>query len=93
MRFIVFVPAFRAHRECLHRGVRAVVGQGLDDAEARAAVGAVGERITVAAIFGIEDFAQAIRAGGDVRQNERGFAAADFAGANFKCRVAGGIEP
>ena len=83
-RVVVFGLALRAHRERLHRGVRAVVGQGLDDAEARAAVGAVGERIAVAAVFGIEDFAQAIRARGDVRQNERGFVAAGFAGADFK---------
>ena len=47
----------------------------------------------MAAIFGIEDFAQAIRARGDVRQHQRGFVAADFAGADFKCRVADGIEP
>src|ERR1017187_2523799 len=92
-RVVVFGPALQAHRERLHRSVRAVIGQGFDDAEARATVGAVGERITVASVFGIEDFAQAIRAGGDVRQHQRGFIAAGFAGADFKCRVAGGVEP
>jgi len=47
----------------------------------------------VAAVFGIEDFAQAIRAGGDVRQHQRGFGAAGFAGANFKLLEASSIEP
>ena len=92
-RVVVFGLALRAHRERFHRSVHAVIGQGFNDAEARAAVGAVGERVTMAAIFGIKDFAQAIRARGDVRQNERGFVAAGFAGADFKCRVAGGVEP
>jgi len=45
------------------------------------------------AVLGIEDFAQTIRARGDVRQHQRGFGAAGFAGADFKCRVAGGVEP
>jgi len=93
VRVVVFGLALRAHRERFHRSVRAVVRQGFDDAEARATVGAVGERITVAAVFWIEDFAQAIRAGGDVRQHQRGFVAAGFAGADFKCRAAGGVEP
>ena len=92
-RVVVFGLALRAHRERLHRGVRAVVGQGFDDAETRAAVGAVGEWITMAAVLGIEDFAQAIRAGGDVRKHQRGFVPAGFAGADFKCRVTGGVEP
>ena len=92
-RVVVFGPALRAHRERFHRGVRAVVGQGLDDAEARATVGAVGERIAMAAVIGIEDFAQAIQARGNVRQHQRGLVAAGFAGTDFKCRVAGGVEP
>ena len=91
--FVVFGPALWTHRERLHRGVRAVVGQRFDDAEARTAIGAVGERITVAAVLGIEDFAQAIRARGDVRQHQRGLVAADFAGADFKCRAANGVKP
>ena len=47
---------------------RAVVGQRVDDAEARAAVRAVGERIAVAAVGGIEDLGQAVRAGREVGQ-------------------------
>jgi hypothetical protein len=56
-------------------------------------VRAVGERITVTAVGRIKDFTQTIRTGGDVRQDERGFAAAGFAGANFKVFIADGIEP
>ena len=83
-RVVVFRPARRAHREFFHRGVRAVVGQRFDDAEARAAVGAIRERITIAPVFRIENFAQAIGTGGDVRQHQRGLVAAGFAGADFK---------
>jgi hypothetical protein len=36
---------------------------------------------------------QAIRAGGDIRQHQRGFVAAGFAGPDFKCRITDGVEP
>ena len=50
-----------AHRETGSWWCWPVVGQRLDDAEARAAVGAVGERIAVTAVGGIEDFAPGSR--------------------------------
>ena len=81
---VVFRLAVRAHREAAHRGIRAVVGQRFDDAETRAAIRAVGERVAVAAIPRIENFAQAIGAGRDVRENERGARAAFLARANAK---------
>ena len=92
-RVVVFGLALRAHRERFHRGVRAVVGQGFDDAEARAAVRAVGERIAVTAVLRIENLAQTIGTGGDVRQHQRGFVTAGFAFADFKILVSDRIEP
>ena len=41
----------------------------------------------------IEDFPQAIRAGRDVRQDQRPLAAALLAGANLEVPVAGRVEP
>ena len=69
-RVAIFARAIGAHREFFHRGVGAIVRQGLDDREARPAIRAVGEGITKATIGRIENFAQAIVAGRDVRQNE-----------------------
>src|SRR5208337_2106453 len=88
-RVVVLCLALRAHREHFHRSVRPVVGQGFDDAETRTAMGAIREWITVAAIFWVENFAEAIRAGGNVGQHERRFYAASFAGADFKILEAG----
>src|ERR1039458_5649515 len=66
-RVVVFGLTLRTHREGFHRGVRAVIGQRFDDAEARAAVGAIGERVPIAAVGRVEDLAQAIGTGRDVR--------------------------
>jgi hypothetical protein len=92
-RIVVFGLARRTHRENFHRSVRAIVRQGFNDAEARATIRAVGERIEVAPIRRIENLAQAIRASGDIGQDERSFAASVFALANLKSRVTDGIEP
>ena len=94
VRIVVFRLARRTHRERLHRRVRAVVGQRFDDAEARAAVRAVRERVAVATVRRIKDFAQTIRAGGDVRQHQRGLVAAGASLARISKRlVADRIEP
>ncbi len=70
-RVLVFRPAGGAHGKVGHGGVRAVVGDGGDDGVARPAVGAVDERIAVAAVGGVEELAQTIGAdpgiGGDLR--------------------------
>ena len=58
-----------AHFEARHRGLRAVVGDAARDGEARSAVGAVEERIAVAAVGGIEQLAQTVGAGGRVGGN------------------------
>jgi hypothetical protein len=56
-RIVVFGSALFAHHKRLHRYVRPVVRQRLDDAETRATVRAVGERIAIAPVARIEDFA------------------------------------
>ena len=73
---VVLRLAGRAHRESRHRGLRPVVGNAARDGEARTAVGAVQKWIAVAAIVGIEQFAQAVRAGRRVRGNARAHLAA-----------------
>lgn len=92
-RVVVFRLTCWTHREFFHRGVRSVVRQGFDDAETRAAVGAIRERITKAPVLRIKNFAQTIGARGDVGQHKRGFAAAGFAGAYFKFFKADGVQP
>ncbi len=49
----VLGAALAAHREDAHRGLRAVVGDALDDGEAGAAVRAVDERVAEAPVLGI----------------------------------------
>ena len=56
-RIVVFGSALFAHHKRLHRCVRPVVRQRLDDAETRATVRAVGERIAIAPVARIEEFA------------------------------------
>ena len=68
----VFGGAPLAQGEVLHGRAGAIVGQLLDDGEARAAVRAVDERIAIAAVVGVEQFARAIVAGGKVGRHERG---------------------
>jgi len=51
-------------------GALAIVGQVLDDGEARTAVGAVRERVAVAAVGRLEQLAAAVVAGGDVGRDE-----------------------
>lgn len=65
-RIMVLRLAIRTHAKAGHGGGRPVVRNILNDGVTRAAIGAVGERITEAAIFGIINIAQAIVAGGDI---------------------------
>ncbi len=90
-RVFVFPLAVGAHLEDAHGGQRPVVGDVLDDGEARAAVGAVGEGIAVAAVALGENFLQAGAAGGDIRRDELVFARLGYAVADFKALVAGGL--
>ncbi len=74
-RVIVFSLTGRAHDKASHRSVVPVVRQSFYDRKARAAIGAVRERITVMAIGGIEDFPQAIGACCDIGEDKRSFGA------------------
>ena len=69
-RIVVLGAAVGAHREARHRRVRAVVRDGADDREARAAVRAVDERVAEAAVARVEQLSQAVVAGRDVGRNE-----------------------
>ena len=63
---IVLVPALGAHLEAGHRGRGPVVRNRAGYGEAGPTVGAVGERVAVAAVRWVEDLPQALLAGGDV---------------------------
>jgi hypothetical protein len=67
---LVLAAALVAHREADHRRIRAVVWKGAHDREAWAALRAVEERVAVAAVRRIEELAQAVVAGGDVRWHQ-----------------------
>ena len=67
----VFAGAIGAHREGRHGGGGTVVWQGGDDGEARAAVGAVDERVAVAPVGRIALFGGTVRAHGDVGGGQR----------------------
>src|SRR5579859_2233219 len=62
----VFTRASRAEREAGHGRQRPVIGQVANDGEARAAVGAVNERVQIAPVGRVKQLAQAIVAQGHV---------------------------
>ena len=68
---LVLPPALRTHLEMDHGGSRPVVGQAPGDREPRAAVGAVDERVPVAAIAGIEQLPDAVITGRRVGRKSR----------------------
>ena len=65
-RILVLAQARRAHLEAGHGRERPVIRDPADDGEARAAVGAVRERIAKAAVLGIEQLRETVGAGGAV---------------------------
>lgn len=67
-RIFIFRPARLAHLKVLHRCVRAVIEQGFDNAKARAAMGAVGKGIKIAAVRRVKNLAETVGAGGNIRQ-------------------------
>jgi hypothetical protein len=67
-RIFVFGAAVVTEREIRHGGVWTVVGNVLDDGEARSAIGAVDEGIEVAPVIRIEQFALAIGTDGGIRE-------------------------
>ena len=89
---LVLAPAFRAHGESRHRGVRAVVGNVADDREPWPAVGAVGERVAKAAIAGVEDLGEAVGAGGAIGRDRGPRLAVAGALANREAALAGLLQ-
>lgn len=69
-RIVVFGLAGGTHGKVSHGGQGAVVGDVADDGVARPAVGAVGERVVVTPVGGVEDFRQAVGADADVGGDE-----------------------
>src|SRR5260370_16576106 len=66
-RIAIFANALETHREARHGGERAVVRHTSHNCEARAAVGAVVERVAKTAIGAAKNLPHTIVAGGDVR--------------------------
>jgi hypothetical protein len=60
-RFLKLSQAFRAHLEPGHGGFGAVVWDVLDDAKARAAIGAIDERVPIPAVIRVKQLPLAFR--------------------------------
>ena len=78
--------------EFFHRCVGTIIGQRFDNGETWTAIGAVREGITKATIIGIENLADTVGTGSDVRQNQRRLRAACCALANLEPAVINRIE-
>ena len=85
----VLGEALFAHREAGHGGQRPIVGNLASDGVTWAAIGAVGERITVPAIFWVAEVPQAVVAGRDVGRDGRRFSWFVDTFANYKAGVSG----
>jgi len=100
-RIVVFGLALRAHRKYSHRGLRTVVGDPPSDGEAWPAVGAIKKWITVPAIGGVEEFAEAIGTGSGISRNAGAYVPVSLAGddaegnlaSRCKVREQNGIDP
>ena len=68
----VLAPAVGAHLKARHRGGGAVVRHAFDYGEARAAIGAVGERVEVPSVGGIQQFPAAVGAEREVGRDDGG---------------------
>ncbi len=69
-RIVVLGRTGLAQHEAVHGGLRAVVREPACDGEAGAAVGAVDEGVTPAAIGGVEHFGHTIGTHGDIGRHE-----------------------
>lgn len=91
---VVFLLTVIAEGKPLHGGEGAIVGKGFDDAITGAAMGAVNEGIAVAAIVGVKEFFDAVGTGGEIWENEGGFALRmGFGGLNVEVGLALGGYP
>ncbi|MBA7479473.1 hypothetical protein ES707_14907 [subsurface metagenome] len=66
---VVFLLTLGAHLEVTHGGLRAVIGDILDDGKSWTTIGAVSKGIAEAAVGEAENFALAILTGGDIRRD------------------------
>jgi hypothetical protein len=87
-RVIVLTLALRTHLEAAHRGLRTVIGNVLDDSEARPAVGAVGKWIAVTPVARGQNLTQTGLAGSDVRGDKLILALLGDAVSNLKAAIA-----
>ena len=81
--------ACRAHGENRHRGGRAVVGNVAHDGEAWATISAVYEGIAMAAIAGIEKFAEAVVTNANIRRDQGSGCRLSLAGNNAEFGITG----
>jgi hypothetical protein len=91
-RVRVLRGAARAQLEAGHRGQRPVVGDAAHDREARAAVGAVDERVAGAPVQRVEQLREAVVAGRGIGRDERGGRAAARAGEDAEAAFARGRD-
>src|SRR6185503_9863014 len=68
-RVLILLTTSRAHLKLAHCCLLPVIGNILDNGKARAAVGAVNKRITVATVLRVKQFPEAIVAGRNVSGN------------------------
>jgi len=83
-RVIIFRLALGAHLEVAHGGFGAVIGHILNYGKAWATIGAVGEGITVAAVFRIQQLTQTRLTRSDIRRDKLVFPFLCPARPNFK---------
>jgi hypothetical protein len=86
-RIVIFRLALGTHLEIAHRGLSAVIGHAFNYGKAWTAIGAVGEGITVAAIFRIQQLIKASLAGSDIWRNELVFPSLSLALPNLEVLV------
>jgi len=84
---IIFGLALGAHLEVAHGRLGAVIGHIFNYGEPWSAIGAVGEGIAIAAIFGIQQLGKARMAGSDIRRNQLVFPFLSLALPNLKAFV------
>jgi hypothetical protein len=90
---VIFGGASRTHLESPHRGFGTVVGDILDDREARAAVRAVNEGIAITLVARIKQFLQAVWADADIGGYGYEIAGFTFRVDDLKSRESVGGDP
>src|SRR3954462_12211701 len=84
----VFKRALRAHRECRHGRIRAVVGHRASNRVAWSAIGAVGKSVVKPPATRSHDFFDTFPAGSKVCRNQRKLPGAGLTWQNLKITIA-----